>query len=167
MNFNKLVNTLLETAQPTMHVDEDGTIRWKIDGILHKEDGPAVIYPNGTTVWYVDGVKHREDGPAMVSTSRDVSAWYKHGELHREEGPAVVYKDGSFEWYIDGYRHKLDGPAVVHMHDGKIKSEDWWINGEQITGSDLENHKEKIKFRNTLAQKNDNLFDKNFIEELD
>lgn len=167
MNFNKLINAILESNQPTMHVDEDGIIRWKLNGVPHREDGPAVIYKSGTEIWYINGLKHREDGPAIISKARKMSAWYKHGELHREDGPAVIHENGTLEWYKDGYRHKLDGPAVVKMHNGKIVSEEWWVNDQQLTGSDLENHKEKLKFRNTLAQKDDNLFDRNFIEELD
>lgn len=35
------------------------------DGVLHNEDGPAVIYENGTKRWYIDGKAHREDGAAV------------------------------------------------------------------------------------------------------
>ena len=34
--------------------------------LLHRVDGPAVVYKDGTSYWYVDGKLHREDGPARV-----------------------------------------------------------------------------------------------------
>ena len=44
---------------------EDGTIEWRLDGELHRENGPAVEKPNGTRVWFREGKQHREDGPAI------------------------------------------------------------------------------------------------------
>jgi hypothetical protein len=38
--------------------------------VLHREDGPAVIWPHGTKEWYQNGVLHREDRPAVVSKIR-------------------------------------------------------------------------------------------------
>ena len=40
-------------------------------GRLHREDGPARIYPSGR------------------------AEWYRHGRLHREDGPAVEHANGS------------------------------------------------------------------------
>ncbi len=34
-------------------------------GLQHREDGPAVEYPNGFKYWYINGMCHREDGPAV------------------------------------------------------------------------------------------------------
>jgi hypothetical protein len=43
-----------------------GTKRWKLpNGYYHREDGPAIEYPNGTKEWYLNGELHREDGPAI------------------------------------------------------------------------------------------------------
>jgi hypothetical protein len=55
-----------------------GTKVWYFNGKLHREDGPAVEYPNGTKVWYFNGV------------------------LHREDGPAIEFPDGNKYWYING-----------------------------------------------------------------
>ena len=57
---------------------EDGTIEWRLDGSLHREDGPAVEMLNGTRVWF------------------------RHGKQHREDGPAVEYADGTIEWHLKG-----------------------------------------------------------------
>lgn len=33
----------------------NGEKRWILNGFLHREDGPAVIYHNGTKYWYLEG----------------------------------------------------------------------------------------------------------------
>lgn len=30
---------------------------WFLDGVLHREDGPAIEYPDGSKEWYVNGVR--------------------------------------------------------------------------------------------------------------
>jgi len=97
---------------------------------LHREDGPAVLYPNGTKKWYQEGNLHREDGPAVEYCDGRTEWWvngkqarrYKtkkgwvwrlDGKLHRDGGlPAVEYGDGSFEWWVNGKLHRVDGPAI-------------------------------------------------------
>jgi len=65
-----------------LHISTDGTQRWYLDGLLHREDGPAVIYPNGGT------------------------EWWRFGLLHRERGPAIERADGSREWWRAGNQEK-------------------------------------------------------------
>jgi hypothetical protein len=33
--------------------------------VLHREDGPAVEYPNGDKYWFYNNKLHRSDGPAI------------------------------------------------------------------------------------------------------
>jgi hypothetical protein len=70
------------------------------DGVLHRDDGPAVEALNGDNYWVSDGKLHREDGPAIELAAS--SLWYRRGKKHRTDGPAVEYIDGSIFWYIDG-----------------------------------------------------------------
>ena len=91
-------------SKPTMSVDEWGNKHWRLDGKLHRLDGPAIEYANGSKEWWVDG------------------------KCHRLDGPAVEYANGSKHWYIDGKRHRLDGPAI-EWSDG---SKSWWENGKFI-----------------------------------
>ena len=42
---------------------------------LHRENGPAIIYPNGYT------------------------AWYKNNERYRKSGPAVIFSNGSYRFF--------------------------------------------------------------------
>src|ERR1700691_1776812 len=44
----------------------NGDTGYYLNGILHREDGPAFIYPNGNAYYYINGFYHREDGPAVI-----------------------------------------------------------------------------------------------------
>lgn len=37
------------------HTDMYGTKRWYLNGEFHREDGPAIIYPDGDYRWYIHG----------------------------------------------------------------------------------------------------------------
>lgn len=63
--------------------------------------------------WYVRGKLHREDGPAEVWPNM-YSKWYRYGKLHRVGGPAVEWKHGPCQYYFNGKLHRLDGPAIYH-----------------------------------------------------
>jgi hypothetical protein len=85
-------------------VSGDTWVVWKMDGKLHRTDGPAVIDSDGTQVWYLDGKVHRTDGPAAID-SDGTQAWYLDNKLHRTDGPAFIRADGSQWWYLDGKRY--------------------------------------------------------------
>ena len=80
---------------------EDGTIEWRLEGKLHREDGPAVVRQDGVQQWWVNGERHREDGPAFIE-EHEMKQWWVQGLLHREDGPAIKYEDSSREWYLGG-----------------------------------------------------------------
>ena len=41
--------------------DENGTKIWKLpNGLLHREDGPAVEHSNGNNYWWINGVSYTE-----------------------------------------------------------------------------------------------------------
>jgi hypothetical protein len=71
------------------------------NGELHRDDGPAAIYPDGRQYWYRNGDLHREDGPAVIY-SNGTHKWHRNGKLHREDGPAIIYPDGTQSWHLDG-----------------------------------------------------------------
>jgi hypothetical protein len=103
---------------------QDPTLKvWSLNGVRHREDGPAVEYTSGTKEWWLNGVLHREDGPAFEYVSGN-KEWWLNGDLHREDGPAVEYANGGKQWYLDGKRHREDGPAVERIHGTK----EWWLN---------------------------------------
>ena len=57
-------------------------------------------YEDGNVRWFLDGIYHREDGPAVETSCGKY--WYKNGKRHREDGPAIEYSNGTVSWYLDG-----------------------------------------------------------------
>jgi hypothetical protein len=86
----------------------------------------------GEESWKLNGVMHRVDGPAFKGFG-DV-AWYLNGELHRENGPAVELANGTREWYLNGVLHREDGPAI-EFGDGEMM---WFLNGQELTEKEWE-----------------------------
>jgi hypothetical protein len=64
-------------------VNEYGTY-WRLNGELHRENGPAIEYAGGTKYWYLNGKYHREDGPA-IERSDGSKRWYLNDEYLTEE----------------------------------------------------------------------------------
>ena len=77
----------------------DDSKEWRLNGQLHREDGPAVEWDNGTNEWFLNDKLHREDGPA-IEYANGSKEWWLNGNLHRIEGPAVEYANGSKEWWL-------------------------------------------------------------------
>ena len=87
--------------KPICEIDEYGIKRWKLNGVLHREDGPAIEFGDGSKFWFIDNKRHCEDGPA-VEYSDGEKQWYLNDKLHRLDGPAVEYSDGTKLWWING-----------------------------------------------------------------
>lgn len=49
--------------ESTLNIYQDGTQLWVKNGILHNENGPAVIRANGDRGWYLNGKLYRVAGP--------------------------------------------------------------------------------------------------------
>ena len=60
-------------------------------GELHRDDGPAVMWPNGTQEWYQHGQLHRDDGPTWIF-SDGTQVWHWRGERVTEEEHAELRK---------------------------------------------------------------------------
>jgi hypothetical protein len=140
--------------------DNNGNKEWRLNGELHREDGPAAEYINGYKAWYIHGKRHREDGPAIERVNGD-KWWYLNGKRHREDGPAIEDANGANVWFLNGKRHREDGPALVYYgitkglrgdadvppslgsgEEGLYSSDDdgyvcvckvWYLNGNKIT----------------------------------
>ena len=52
--------------------------------------------------WWSDGVLHRDNGPAVDSNATGEKKWYRRGKLHRDDGPAIERADGEKLWYRHG-----------------------------------------------------------------
>ena len=111
------------------HVDEYGTVRYyNALGKLHREHGPAVIYPDGDREWFQNGRMHRLDGPA-VEYSNGRREWYLNGLRHRLGGPAGEYPNIYRAWWQNGQLHRVDGPAIEYANGIRA----WHINGKPLT----------------------------------
>ena len=66
-------------------VDEYGTRRYyNAAGLLHREDGPAVIWRDGSEAWFHNGKLHRTTGPAVALTNR-TTTWWIHGVQYTKQ----------------------------------------------------------------------------------
>ena len=66
-----------------------------------------VVKKNGRKFWYINGIKHRDDGPAVIDAC-GTEEWCRNGKYHREDGPAVIYPDGRKGWYLNGKKYSLN-----------------------------------------------------------
>lgn len=92
-------------------VKRDGTKIWYLHGVAHRDDGPAVEYPNGEKWWFQFGKQHREDGPAIERVD-GTKSWYRNGLCHREDGPAIEWADGRKEYWLNGEKWD-DGASII------------------------------------------------------
>jgi len=92
------------TVEFSKDIADNEIMTWKINGVIHKEDGPAIICENGYQEWYL------------------------YDQLHRLDGPAIIHPQGYNEWYYNGKLHRMDGTALDHPHVKK-----WYIHGTELT----------------------------------
>ena len=96
-----------------------GSKMWKLNGKLHREDGPAVVL---------------SDGPNSIKTHPGKKEWWVKGKRHREDGPAVELPVGYKEWWVNGTRHREDGPAIQPAPGSRLKKK-CYLNGEYYGAS--------------------------------
>lgn len=53
----------------------DNRVEYYIDGLLHRDCGPAIEFNDGTKEWYKWGKLHREDGPAYEGVNGYKAYW--------------------------------------------------------------------------------------------
>lgn len=105
-----------------------GNREWRVNGVLHRIHGPAIIRKNGTQLWHRNGELHRDgDLPAIIGADGG-QEWWRYGALHRDgDAPAVITSDGTQFWFRHGRQHRGgDMPAVVFI-DG---TQWWYRNGK-------------------------------------
>ena len=139
----RTVETTMNSNQPICKIDEYGTKRWRLNGKLHRVDGPAVELANGDKHWYLNGKLHREDGPA-IEYANGSKSWCLNDKLHREDGPAIEDANGDKCWYLNGKLHREDGPAIEDANGDKC----WYLNGEQIDVTTQEQFDRLMESRN-------------------
>jgi len=89
-----LENKTITTKFAQKFHKEIGSKRWYKNGKLHRENGPAVIWPDDRKAWCKDGQFHREDGPALICID-GTKQWFEYGILLKEKkhnGEISFYK---------------------------------------------------------------------------
>nr|QBK85436.1 MAG: hypothetical protein LCMAC101_00230 [Marseillevirus LCMAC101] len=92
-----------EDNQPTM-VNSNGQMEWyDLEGKLHRDKGPARIFPDDCFEWYQHGNIHRDecDYPASICVNGG-RRWYRNGKLHREPCP-ITGEDNPADITFNGY----------------------------------------------------------------
>ena len=99
-NVTKGVVVALSNIAPLVLEYTGGTEEWYLNGVLHRDGGPAVQFSDGVNVWHHNGEVHRDGGPAYEN-AQGRQVWYRNNKRHREDGPAVVNADGTREWWLN------------------------------------------------------------------
>lgn len=92
------------------------------------------VVDNQVKQWVKNGVLHREDGPAIVG--KNYLAWYRHGLLHREDGPAVVRGSGVNrleEYWLEGC---LVSKAMLELHKTLTPEIDELVKNRRVVSLD-------------------------------
>ena len=62
-------------------INSYGDKRWYKNGVIHRDDGPAIEYWDGTKSWYINGQYHQEDGPAIEFADGTKQWWIKNRQI--------------------------------------------------------------------------------------
>ena len=111
-----------------------------VDGLQHKDDGPAELYPEDRgEIWWKHGKIHRNEsaGPALnilTPWGDKRIAYYRNGILHSDQNPTeTVLLPSGAKWiffYKEGNLHNQNGAASIFVNDeGHITCERYCING--------------------------------------
>ncbi len=100
-------------------------ITYKVNGRIHRDDGPAFQEWNGT------GVLNYE-------------SWRQNGRLHRDNGPAHRRWNNAGVliveiWWKNDRWHRYNGPAYQQWNNaGELIVEEWCQNGRDLPPEEIE-----------------------------
>jgi hypothetical protein len=107
---------------------DSGAIRYveyKFNDRLHRDGGPAVVYPQVGKLprhegYYQFGLPHRDptEGPAILTRARALDE----------------FSEEQYWWKGSAHRDRNDGPAFIvrHYRTGVILREEYWEHGERV-----------------------------------
>ena len=52
--------------EPILTEFQNGDKEWRLNGNLHREDGPAREYSDGSKFWYLNGTEYTEEEFALI-----------------------------------------------------------------------------------------------------
>ncbi len=82
-----------------LEIDSLGNKRYYKDDKYHREDGPAIEYPNGVKSWYINGKRHRIDGPA-IECADGYKIWYLDDKRINCKNNEEFLKMVKYKWLI-------------------------------------------------------------------
>lgn len=88
--FSGIDNKLHSVGDEPAVVYADGTKWWYREGLIHRDNGPAVVHPNGAQEWWLNNQRQRTEYPdseGIHPDLRGVKQFYENGVLVREEYP--------------------------------------------------------------------------------
>ena len=112
-------NLSLSHVFPVMFEYANGAKAWYLNGVHHREDGPAIEFADGDKQWWVNGKQHRLVGPAVERVT-GFKAWYLNGVRHCDDGPAVERVDGRREWWVDGVMIREESPPTAYFFTSQL-----------------------------------------------
>lgn len=96
-----------------------GTEIWCTDGVIHREDKPAVrmVFDDGSFYdeYWCNGRVHNSSGPAIRTSKLEV--WFYHGLAHREDGPSAISHESPDKRYFWAWY------GNVMVEDGFVRPE--------------------------------------------
>jgi len=81
--------------------------------------GPNPAHAAPCKAYYVNGLLHRDHGPA-IEWSNGTKEWYRFGRPHREDGPAIELAPGE-QRYDDSSVYWLNGEKVECKDNEEFK----------------------------------------------
>lgn len=94
---------------------------WRLNGHLHRSDGPAIEWDNGHQQWYMWGLLHRDDGPAVITFNTE--SWWTHGTFVKSERRYVSIQPPSVKPQYKGKETLCDAVIVVNGKRYKLVEE--------------------------------------------
>jgi hypothetical protein len=76
MGIRNLVRVGCCMKKPEFSVDVFGTKQWILNEKWHREDGPAIEYPNGNKYWFLNNEEVHPETIVDLWLSRGVFCWY-------------------------------------------------------------------------------------------
>ena len=142
----------LKQIVPT-EIDSDGNFRWKKEGQLHREVGPAVIWTNGNRsvvlkgstpsrrrstghhsmdginggVNMVNAIEREINRPSFVGNG--YQAWWSKDQLHREgDRPAITHLNGNSRVVFQASTPSRGRSTRLIRVNG---DQEWWVNDQR------------------------------------
>jgi hypothetical protein len=122
-------------------------------------------YKDGTIEYYLNGILHCENGPAIIKSS-GCMLWYRHGVLHRTNGPAIEPHEGVARYFLTGIEYssdefdKFSEKNTIHITisgvtgSGKTTISKYLNKIFSQIGFDCENLDEDVNYENHIEDSN-------------